>query len=77
MKKNKAIVRIARKLLNRINFVLKNQVPCKDGITSKLEHAADYKRIDKAEQDQQLFQYPHSLSEDEFLVGFSLFQNQN
>ena len=31
MKKNKAIVRIARKLLNRINFVLKNQVPYKDG----------------------------------------------
>jgi transposase len=31
MKKNKAIVRIARKLLNRINFVLKNQVLYKDG----------------------------------------------
>ena len=32
MKKNKAIVRIARKLLNRISFVLKNEVPYKDGI---------------------------------------------
>ncbi len=32
MKKNKAIVRIARKLLNRISYVLKNQVPYKDGI---------------------------------------------
>ena len=32
MKKNKAIVRIARKLLNRISFVLKNKVPYKDGI---------------------------------------------
>ena len=31
MKKNKAIVRIARKLLNRINFVLKNQVLYKNG----------------------------------------------
>jgi transposase len=31
MKKNKAIVRIARKLLNRINFVLKNEVPYNDG----------------------------------------------
>jgi transposase len=31
MKKNKAIVRIARKLLNRISFVLRNQVPYKDG----------------------------------------------
>lgn len=32
MKRNKAIVRIARKLLNRISFVLKNEVPYKDGI---------------------------------------------
>jgi transposase len=31
MKKNKAIVRIARKLLNRVNFVLKNEVPYNDG----------------------------------------------
>jgi transposase len=30
MKKNKAIVRIARKVLNRVSFVLKNQVPYKD-----------------------------------------------
>jgi hypothetical protein len=37
------------------------------------ERTADYKRMDKAEQDQQLFQYPHPLSENEFLVGFSLF----
>jgi hypothetical protein len=37
------------------------------------ERAADYKRRDKAEQDQQLFQYPHPLNENEFLVGFSLF----
>jgi transposase len=32
MKKNKAIVKIARKLLNRISFVLKNKVPYNDGI---------------------------------------------
>jgi transposase len=32
MDKNKAIIRIARKLLNRISFVLKNEVPYKDGI---------------------------------------------
>jgi len=32
MKKNKAIVRIAKKLLNRICFVLKNQVPYHDGL---------------------------------------------
>ena len=32
MKKNKAIVRIARKLLNRISFVLKNKLPYNDGI---------------------------------------------
>lgn len=32
MKKNKAIVRIARKLLNRISFVLKNKVLYNDGI---------------------------------------------
>lgn len=32
MKKNKAIVRISRKLLNRVSFVLKNEVPYKDGI---------------------------------------------
>jgi transposase len=32
MKKNKAIIRIARKLLNRISFVLKNEVLYKDGI---------------------------------------------
>jgi transposase len=32
MKKNKAIVRIAKKLLNRISFVLKNQVPYNDGL---------------------------------------------
>ena len=32
MKKNKAIVRIACKLLNRINYVLKNEVPYKNGI---------------------------------------------
>jgi transposase len=32
MDKNKAIVRIARKLLNRISYVLKNVVPYKDGI---------------------------------------------
>jgi transposase len=31
MKKNKAIIRIARKLLNRINFVLKNQLTYNDG----------------------------------------------
>ncbi len=31
MKKNKAIVRIASKLLNRVNFVLKNEVPYNDG----------------------------------------------
>jgi len=31
MKKNKAIVRIASKLLNRVNFVLKNKVPYNDG----------------------------------------------
>ena len=30
MKKNKAIVRIAKKLLNRISFVLKNRVPYDD-----------------------------------------------
>ena len=32
MKKNKAIIRIAKKLLNRICFVLKNQVPYNDGL---------------------------------------------
>jgi len=32
MKKNKAIIRIAKKLLNRISFVLKNQVPYNDGL---------------------------------------------
>lgn len=32
MDKNKAIVRIARKLLNRIAYVLKNEVPYKNGI---------------------------------------------
>jgi len=32
MKKNKAIIRIAKKLLNRISFVLKNQVPYYDGL---------------------------------------------
>lgn len=32
MKKNKAIVRIAKKLLNRISYVLKNQVPYNDGL---------------------------------------------
>ena len=31
MQKNKAIIRIAKKLLNRICFVLKNQVPYDDG----------------------------------------------
>lgn len=31
MKKNKAIIRIAKKMLNRISFVLKNQVPYHDG----------------------------------------------
>ena len=31
IKKNKAIVRIACKLLNRIYFVLKNEVPYKNG----------------------------------------------
>jgi len=32
MKKNKAVVRIACKLLNRINYVLKNEAPYKNGI---------------------------------------------
>jgi transposase len=32
MKRNKAIVRIAQKLLNRVNFVLKNEVPYNIGI---------------------------------------------
>jgi transposase len=32
MKKNKAIVRIARKLLNRVNYVLKNESLYNDGI---------------------------------------------
>lgn len=32
MKKNKAVVKIACKLLNRINYVLKNEVPYKNGI---------------------------------------------
>jgi transposase len=32
MDKNKVIVRIARKLLNRISYVLKNEVPYEDGI---------------------------------------------
>jgi transposase len=31
MKKNKAIVRIAKKLLNRVNFVLKNEISYNDG----------------------------------------------
>src|SRR6266853_158727 len=34
MPKNKAIIRIARKLLNRIRFVLKNQQPYETGIVS-------------------------------------------
>jgi len=34
MKKNKAIVRIACKLLNRIDYVLKNEMPYKSGINS-------------------------------------------
>jgi len=32
MDRNKAVVRIARKLLNRISYVLKNEVPYQDGI---------------------------------------------
>jgi len=32
MKKNKAVIRIAVKLLNRVSFVLKNEVPYNDGI---------------------------------------------
>lgn len=32
MKRNKAIVRIAKKLLNRVSFVLKNQVPYDEGL---------------------------------------------
>jgi transposase len=32
MKKNKAIIRIARKLLSRINFVLKNEIPYNNGL---------------------------------------------
>lgn len=32
-----------------------------------------YKRVDKAEQDDVLFQYPYPVSPDEYLVGFSLY----
>ncbi len=34
---------------------------------------AKYERVDSAGQDDVLFQYPYPLSEDEYLVGFSLF----
>lgn len=37
------------------------------------ERSIEYKRKDKAEQEGQLFQYPYPLSENEFLVGYSLF----
>jgi len=35
MPKNRAIVKIARKLLNRIRYVLKNQQPYESGVVSK------------------------------------------
>jgi hypothetical protein len=37
------------------------------------ERKAEYKRVDKAEQDGELFQYPYPLSEKSYLVGYSLF----
>lgn len=38
MPKNRAIIRIARKLLNRIRFVLKNQTPCDAAVVAEEAH---------------------------------------
>jgi hypothetical protein len=40
------------------------------------ERNTEYARIDRAEQDDTVFQYPYPLNKDEFLVGCSLFGNR-